>query len=224
MTRRPIVAATLLIALVGCAPAPDPEKPPTIVAPALAAPSPTDGGAAVALRDRHAATGSLVGLAEKPEHASERLDSDGVACGQPLPLLEREAVSTRVFGTPKGTPPEEFVELAQETVVYPDDATAADAVRRIFDLLEACDRDEEDGQVTAGHSAADLPTGVGVPGRVVAATMTLPDGTRFPHRYGCVHRGRVTRCVGVWTRSAATTGTWFDRAVLATAAGLRAPR
>ncbi|MCZ7438964.1 hypothetical protein O7598_21330 [Micromonospora sp. WMMC241] len=226
MIRRPIVAATLLtvlVALGGCTAAPDPGEPPATAAPALVAPVPTDGGAARALRDRHAATGRLADLAEKPEHASERLDSDGIACGRPVPLLDRrEAASTRVFGTPKGAPAEEFVELAQETVVYPDDATAADAVRRIFDLLEACDRDEEDGQVTAGHSAVDLPTSVGVPGRAVAATMTLPDGTRFPHRYGCLHRGRVTQCVGVWTRSATTTETWFDRAVLATAAGLRA--
>ncbi|GAB3080256.1 hypothetical protein [Micromonospora schwarzwaldensis] len=77
-------------------------------------------------------------------------------------------------------------------MVYPDAAVAADAVRRIFEVLQACDRDEEDGQVTVGHTAVDLPAGAGVPGRVVAATMTLPDGTRFPHRYGCLHRGRVT--------------------------------
>ncbi|MFI2713114.1 hypothetical protein ACH495_23625 [Micromonospora sp. NPDC018662] len=222
MTRRMIVSAAVLAALAGCAPTPAPSGP-TDAEPVLAAPAPTDGGVAVALRDRHAATGSLAGLAEKPDHASEQLDSDGIACGRPLPLLDRRTVAvTHVFGTPKGTPAGEFVEVAQETVVYPDAAVAADAVRRIFDLLEACDRDEEDGQVTAGHTAVDLPTGVGVPGRVVAATMTLPDGTRFPHRYGCVHRGRVTQCVGVWTRSAAATATWFDRAAVATGAGLRA--
>lgn len=232
MIRRPNVAATLLITLVavgGCTPASGPDQPSATATPALAgpapvlvAPAPTDGVAALTLRDRHAATGSLAGLAEKPDHASEQLDSDGVACGRPLPLLERrEVASTRVFGTPKGTPAQEFVELAQETVVYPDEALAADAVRRIFELLEACGRDEEDGQVTAGHTAVDLPTGVGVPGRAVAATMTLPDGTRFPHRYGCVHRGRVTQCVGVWTRSAAATATWFDRAAVATGAALR---
>ncbi|MFI5834628.1 hypothetical protein ACIA5A_13220 [Micromonospora sp. NPDC051300] len=225
MLRRPIIATALLVTLGGCAPASDPAAPPAGAAPALVAPAPTDGGAAVALRDRHAATGSLAGLTEKPEHASERLDSDGVACGRPLPLLDRRlAAATRVFGTPKGTDADEFVELAQETVVYPDDATAADAVRRVFDLLESCDRDSEDGQVTAGHSAVELPAGVGAPGRAVAATMTLPDGTRFPHRYGCVHRGRVTQCVGVWTRSTAATATWFDRAVVATGAGLRPAR
>ncbi|MGC4891397.1 hypothetical protein [Micromonospora sp. DT227] len=226
MNRRMIAATAILATLAGCAPtsAPTPAPSgPADAAPALAAPAPTDGGVALALRDRHAATGSLAGLAEKPEHASERLDSDGIACGRPLPLLDRRLVaSTRVFGTPKGAPPEEFVELAQETVVYPDATVAADAVRRIFEVLAACDRDEEDGQVTAGHSAVDLPAGVGVSGRAVAATMTLPDGTRFPHRYGCLHRGRVTQCVGVWTRSTAATATWFDRAAVATGADLRA--
>ncbi|MET7469622.1 hypothetical protein ACFYON_13525 [Micromonospora sp. NPDC005686] len=229
MTRRLIIAAALVAVLAGCSPATEPgattgPEPGATTAPdpALAAPSPTDGGAAAALRDRYAATGSLAGLAEEPEHASERLDSDGVVCGRPLPLLDRRlVVSTRVFVTPQGTPAAEFVEIAQETVVYPDEAAAADAVRQIFGVLEACERDEEDGQVTAGHTAADLPAGLGVPGRVVSATMTVPDGARFPHRYGCLHRGRVTQCVAVWTRSAAGTGTWFERAVTATATGLR---
>ncbi|AXO33951.1 hypothetical protein MicB006_1656 [Micromonospora sp. B006] len=217
-----IITAALVAGLAGCGSATEPGAA-TGPAPALAAPSPTDGGAAEALRDRYAATGNLAGLAEDPEYASEQLDSDGVACGRPLPLLDRRlVVSTRVFGTPEGTPAGEFVEVAQETVVYPDEPTAADAVRQIFGVLEACERDEEDGQVTAGHTAEDLPAGVGMPGRVVSATMTLSDGTRFPHRYGCLHRGRVTQCVAVWTRSAADTGTWFDRALTATATGLRA--
>ncbi|MFG1721779.1 hypothetical protein ACGFLT_01175 [Micromonospora chalcea] len=222
MSRRLIITAALVAGLAGCGSATEPGAA-TGPAPALAAPSPTDGGAAEALRDRYAATGNLAGLAEDPEYASEQLDSDGVACGRPLPLLDRRlVVSTRVFGTPEGTPAGEFVEVAQETVVYPDEPTAADAVRQIFGVLEACERDEEDGQVTAGHTAEDLPAGVGMPGRVVSATMTLSDGTRFPHRYGCLHRGRVTQCVAVWTRSAADTGTWFDRALTATATGLRA--
>ncbi|MEU1810482.1 hypothetical protein [Micromonospora aurantiaca (nom. illeg.)] len=221
MSRRLIIAAALVATLTGCGSATEPGAA-TAPDPALVAPSPTDGGAATALRDRYAATGSLAGLAEDPEYASERLDYDGVVCGRPLPLLDRRLVaSTRVFGTPQGTPAGEFVEVAQETVVYPDEAAAADAVRQIFGVLEACERDEEDGQVTAGHTAADLPAGLGVPGRVVSATMTLPDGARFPHRYGCLHRGRVTQCVGVWTRSASYTGTWFERAVTATATGLR---
>lgn len=222
MSRRLIITAALVAGLAGCGSATEPGAA-TGPAPALAAPSPTDGGAAEALRDRYAATGNLAGLAEDPEYASEQLDSDGVACGRPLPLLDRRLVaSTRVFGTPQGTPAGEFVEIAQETVVYPDEPTAADAVRQIFGVLEACERDEEDGQVTAGHTAADLPAGVGLPGRVVSATMTLSDGTRFPHRYGCLYRGRVTQCVAVWTRSAADTGAWFDRALTATATGLRA--
>ncbi|MFD6261674.1 hypothetical protein ACFWFK_11110 [Micromonospora chalcea] len=222
MSRRLIITAALVAGLAGCGSATEPGAA-TGPAPALAAPSPTDGGAAEALRDRYAATGNLAGLAEDPEYASEQLDSDGVACGRPLPLLGRRLVaSTRVFGTPEGTPAGEFVEVAQETVVYPDEPTAADAVRQIFGVLEACERDEEDGQVTAGHTAEDLPAGVGMPGRVVSATMTLSDGTRFPHRYGCLHRGRVTQCVAVWTRSAADTGAWFDRALTATATGLRA--
>ncbi|MFJ8203124.1 hypothetical protein [Micromonospora chalcea] len=224
MSRRLIIAAALVAGLAGCGSATEPGAA-AAPAPALAAPSPTDGGAAEALRDRYAATGSLAGLAEDPEYASERLDSDGVLCGRPLPLLDRRlVVSTRVFGTPEGTPAGEFVEVAQETVVYPDEPTAADAVRRIFDVLEACGRDEEDGQVTSGHTAADLPAGLGVPGRVVSATMTVSDGTRFPHRYGCLQKGRVTQCVWVWTRSAADTGTWFERAVTATATGLRASK
>ncbi|MET9298609.1 hypothetical protein ABZX66_04725 [Micromonospora aurantiaca] len=222
MSRRMIIAAALTVALAGCSPATEPAP---ATDPALVAPSPTDGGAAAALRDRYAATGDLAGLAEKPENASEQLDSDGVACGRPLPLLDRRlVVSTRVFGTPEGTPAGEFVEVAQETVVYPDEATAADAVRQIFGVLEACERDEEAGQVTTGHTAGKLPAGLGVPGRVVSATMTLADGTRFPHRYGCLQQGRVTQCVWVWTRSAADTGTWFERAVTATATGLRASK
>ncbi|WP_431876351.1 hypothetical protein [Micromonospora marina] len=224
MSRRLIIAAALTAVLAGCGSATGPGTA-SAPAPALAAPSPTDGGAAAALRDRYAATGSLAGLAENPEYASEQLDSDGVACGRPLPLLDRRlAVSTRVFVTPEGTPAGEFVEIAQETIVYPDEAAAADAVRQIFGVLEACERDEEDGQVTTGHTAGNLPAGLGVPGRVVSATMTVGDGTRFPHRYGCLHRGRVTQCVAVWTRSAAGTGTWFTRAVTATAAGLRASK
>ncbi|MCZ7424971.1 hypothetical protein O7607_04440 [Micromonospora sp. WMMA1949] len=222
MPRRMIIVAALTAALAGCGSA---TAPAATTAPALAAPSPTDGGAAAALRDRYAATGSLAGLAEKPENASEQLDSDGVACGRPLPLLDRRlVVSTRVFGTPEGTPADEFVEVAQETVVYPDEATAADAVRQIFGVLQACERDEEAGQVTTGHTAGKLPAGLGVPGRMVSATMTLSDGTRFPHRYGCLQQDRVTQCVWVWTRSAADTGTWFERAVTATAAGLRASK
>ncbi|MFJ8833085.1 hypothetical protein [Micromonospora aurantiaca] len=222
MSRRMIIAAALTAALTGCSPATEPAP---ATDPALVAPSPTDGGAAAALRDRYAATGDLAGLAEKPENASEQLDSDGVACGRPLPLLDRRlVVSTRVFGTPEGTPAGEFVEVAQETVVYPDEATAADAVRQIFGVLEACERDEEAGQVTTGHTAGKLPAGLGVPGRMVSATMTLSDGTRFPHRYGCLQQGRVTQCVWVWTRSAADTGTWFERAVTATATGLRASK
>ncbi|MFD6609388.1 hypothetical protein ACFWD1_10900 [Micromonospora chalcea] len=221
MSRRLIITAALVAVLAGCSPATEPA-PAAAPDPALVAPSPTDGGAAEALRDRYAATGNLAGLAESPEYASERLDSDGVVCGRPLPLLDRRlVVSTRVFGTPEGTPAGEFVEIAQETVVYPDEPTAADAVRRIFDVLEACGRDEEDGQVTSGHTAGKLPAGLGLPGRVVSATMTLSDGTRFPHRYGCLQQGRVTQCVWVWTRSAADTGTWFERAVTATATGLR---
>ncbi|MEU7170889.1 hypothetical protein ABZ949_05270 [Micromonospora tulbaghiae] len=221
MSRRLIISVALVATLTGCGSATEPGAA-TAPDPALVAPSPTDGGAAAALRDRYAATGRLAGLAEKPEHASERLDSDGVACGRPLPLLDRRLVaSTRVFVTPEGTPAGEFVEIAQETVVYPDEPTAADAVRQVFGVLEACERDEEGGQVTAGHTAADLPTGLGVPGRVVSATMTVSDGTRFPHRYGCLHHGRVTQCVAVWTRSAADTGTWFERAVTVTATGLR---
>lgn len=217
-----IIVAALTAALAGCGSA---TEPAATTAPALAAPSPTDGGAAAALRDRYAATGSLAGLAEKPENASEQLDSDGVACGRPLPLLDRRlVVSTRVFGTPEGTPADEFVEVAQETVVYPDEATAADAVRQIFGVLQACERDEEAGQVTTGHTAGKLPAGLGVPGRMVSATMTLSDGTRFPHRYGCLQQDRVTQCVWVWTRSAADTGTWFERAVTATATGLRASK
>jgi len=219
VSRRLIIAVALVAVLAGCG---STTEPATAPAPALAAPSPTDGGAAAALRDRYAATGDLAGLAEKPEHASERLDSDGVVCGRPLPLLDRRLVaSTRVFVTPEGTPAGEFVEIAQETVVYPDEAAAADAVRQVFGLLEACERDEEEGQVTTGHTAGDLPAGLGVPGRVVSATMTVSDGTRFPHRYGCLRHGRVTQCVAVWTRSAADTGTWFERAVTATATGLR---
>ncbi|WP_026268738.1 hypothetical protein [Micromonospora sp. CNB394] len=221
MSRRLIIAAALTTVLAGCGSATGPGTA-TAPAPALAAPSPTDGGAAAALRDRYAATGSL---AENPGYASAQLDSDGVACGRPLPLLDRRlTVSTRVFVTPEGTPADEFVEIAQETMVYPDEAAAADAVRQIFGVLEACGHDEEDGQVTTGHTAGNLPAGLGVPGRVVSATMTAPDGTRFPHRYGCLHRGRVTQCVAVWTRSAAGTGTWFTRAVTATAAGLRASK
>ncbi|MEV6517437.1 hypothetical protein AB0M37_16845 [Micromonospora chalcea] len=224
MSRRLIITAALVAVLAGCSPATEPA-PAAAPDPALVAPSPTDGGAAEALRDRYAATGSLAGLAEKPENASEQLDSDGVVCGRPLPLLDRRlVVSTRVFGTPEGTPAGEFVEVAQETVVYPDEATAADAVRQVFGVLEACGRDEEDGQVTSGHTAADLPAGLGLPGRVVSATMTVSDGTRFPHRYGCLQQGRVTQCVWVWTRSAADTGAWFERAVTATAAGLRASK
>ncbi|MEU0078303.1 hypothetical protein ABZY58_10415 [Micromonospora tulbaghiae] len=220
MTRRLIIAAAALAVLAGCSPAT--TEPGAAPDPALVAPSPTDGGAAAALRDRYAATGSLAGLSEKPENASEQLDSDGVACGRPLPLLDRRlVVSTRVFGTPEGTPAGEFVEVAQETVVYPDEATAADAVRQVFAVLEACERDEEAGQVTTGHTAGKLPAGLGVPGRMVSATMTLSDGTRFPHRHGCLQQGRVTQCVWVWTRSAADTGTWFERAVTATATGLR---
>ncbi|WP_435152736.1 hypothetical protein [Micromonospora aurantiaca (nom. illeg.)] len=222
MSRRMIIAAALTAALAGCSPA---TEPAAATDPALVAPSPTDGGAAAALRDRYAATGDLAGLAEKPENASEQLDSDGVACGRPLPLLDRRlVVSTRVFGTPEGTPVGEFVEVAQETVVYPDEATAADAVRQIFGVLEACERDEEAGQITTGHTAGKLPAGLGVPGRMLSATMTLSDGTRFPHRFGCLQQGRVTQCVWVWTRSAAGTGTWFERAVTATATGLRAAK
>ncbi|MDO3682298.1 hypothetical protein [Micromonospora sp. C28ISP2-4] len=221
MSRRLIIAAALAATLTGCGSATAPGAA-TAPDPALVAPSPTDGGAAAALRDRYAATGSLAGLAEKPGYASEQLDSDGVACGRPLPLLDRRLVaSTRVFVTPDGTPAGEFVEIAQETVVYPDEAAAADAVRQIFGVLEACERDEEDGQVAAGHTAADLPAGLGVPGRAMSATMTVSDGTRFPHRYGCLHHGRVAQCVAVWTRSAADTGTWFERALTATATGLR---
>ncbi|WP_433495351.1 hypothetical protein ACQP26_08305 [Micromonospora sp. CA-248089] len=222
MSRRLIIAVALAAALAGCG---STTAPGAATTPTLAAPSPTDGGAAAALRDRYAATGSLAGLAEKPENASEQLDSDGVACGRPLPLLDRRlVVSTRVFGTPEGTPADEFVEVAQETVVYPDEATAADAMRQIFGVLQACERDEEAGQVTTGHTAGKLPAGLGVPGRMVSATMTLSDGTRFPHRYGCLQQDRVTQCVWVWTRSAADTGTWFERAVTATAAGLRASK
>ncbi|MFF0653790.1 hypothetical protein [Micromonospora tulbaghiae] len=221
MSRRLIITAALVAVLAGCGSTTEPGAA-TGPAPALAAPSPTDGGAAEALRDRYAATGSLAGLAEDPEYASEQLDSDGVVCGRPLPLLDRRlVVSTRVFVTPQGTPAGEFAEIVQETVVYPDEPTAADAVRQVFAVLEACERDEEDGQVTTGHTAADLPAGLGVPGRMMSATMTVSDGTRFPHRYGCLHQGRVTQCVAVWTRSAADTGTWFERAVTATATGLR---
>ncbi|MFE9957380.1 hypothetical protein [Micromonospora sp. NPDC005299] len=195
---------------------------PTASATPLVAPSPTDGGAARDLRDRYAANGSLAGLAEDPAHRDEKLDSDGVACGRPLPLLDRRLVAvTHVFGTPDGTEPEEFVELAQETVVYPTDAVAAQAVRRLFDLFDTCDRDMEAGQVTDGHAAADLPAGTGMPGRAVTATMRLPDGTLFPHRYGCLHHGRVVQCVAVWTRSKGHTAAWFEKAIIATGQGLR---
>jgi hypothetical protein len=127
-----------------------------------------------------------------------------------------------VFGTPDGTAPEEFVEVTQETVVYPTDPVAAEAVRQLFDLLETCDRDVEAGQVTDGHAAADQPAAVGVPGRAVTATMKLPDGTPFPHRYGCLHHGRVVQCVAVWTRSKENTAAWFEKAISATGEGLRA--
>ncbi|MGY0007196.1 hypothetical protein [Micromonospora sp. I033] len=225
---RPLAAAVALLAVL-CSTAACDAAPatggstPTVSATALAAPSPTDGGAAQGLRDRYAASGRLVGLTEDPAHRSEKLDSDGVACGRPLPLLDRRLVAVaRVFGTPDGTAPQEFVEVAQETVVYPTEAVAADAVRQVFDLFETCDRDVEAGQVTDGHTAADLPGGVGVPGRAVTATMTLPDGTPFPHRYGCVHHGRVVQCVAVWTRSEGNTAAWFEKAIIATGTGLRA--
>lgn len=196
---------------------------PAAPATALIAPSPSDGGAARELRDRYAATGRLVGLVEKSAHADEKLDSDGVACGQPLPLLDRRLVAVaHVFGSPKGAAPEEFVEVTQETVVYPSAAVAAESVRQLFDLFETCDQDEEAGQVTTGHSLVDLPAGIGVPGRAVTATMTLPDGTRFPHRYGCLHHDRVVQCVAVWTRSAGNTAGWFEKAIIATGEELRA--
>ncbi|MEO3776506.1 hypothetical protein ABGB16_06585 [Micromonospora sp. B11E3] len=227
MVRRLSTSVPLLAVLAStaaCDPAPATGgSTPAAPATALVALSPSDGGAARGLRDRHAATGRLVGLAEDPAHTDEKLDSDGVACGQPLPLLDRRLVAvTHVFGTPDGTAPEEFAEVTQETVVYPDEAVAAEAVRRIFDLLETCGQDVEAGQVTAGHTAADLPAGVGVPGRAVTATMTLPDGTPFPHRYGCLHQGRVVQCVAVWTRSAGNTAAWFEKAIIATGEGLRA--
>ncbi|MET8832580.1 hypothetical protein ABZV78_01495 [Micromonospora sp. NPDC004540] len=227
MTRRLSASAALLAALAStgaCTPAPATGgSTPAASATALVAPSPSDGGAARELRDRYAAHGSLVGLAEDPGYRDEKLDSDGVACGRPLPLLDRRLVAVAaVFGTPDGTAPEEFVEVTQETVVYPTDAVAAEAVRRIFGLLEACDRDEEAGQVTDGHAAADLPAAVGVPGRAVTATMTLPDGTRFPHRYGCLPHGRVVQCVAVWTRSTGNTSAWFEKAIIATGERLRA--
>ncbi|MFG1834250.1 hypothetical protein [Micromonospora chersina] len=199
------------------------ESTPTPPATVLVAPSPTDGGAARKLRDRYAATQRLAGLAEKPAYKDEKLDSDGMACGRPLPLLNRRLVAVaHVFGTPDGTAPEEFVEITQETVVYPTDPVAAEAVRQLFDLLETCDRDVEAGQVTDGHAAADQPATVGVPGRAVTATMKLPDGTRFPHRYGCLHHGRVVQCIAVWTRSKENTAAWFEKAINATGEGLRA--
>ncbi|MFG1891111.1 hypothetical protein ACGFIR_25005 [Micromonospora sp. NPDC049051] len=153
----------------------------------------------------------------------ERLDSDGVVCGQPMPMLDRRLVAVaRVFGTPADTEPGEFVEVYQQTVVYASEAMASESVRRLFDLLEACDQDVEEGQVTDGHTATDLPAGLDAPGRAVTATMTLPDGTSFPHRYGCLHHDRVIQCVAVWSRSATDTATWFGKAIVATGKGLRA--
>ncbi|MFG1779506.1 hypothetical protein ACGFIG_24155 [Micromonospora sp. NPDC049048] len=153
----------------------------------------------------------------------ERLDSDGVVCGQPMPMLDRRLVAVaRVFGTPADTEPGEFVEVYQQTVVYASEAMASESVRRLFDLLEACDQDVEEGQVTDGHTATDLPAGLDAPGRAVTATMTLPDGTPFPHRYGCLHHDRVIQCVAVWSRSATNTATWFEKAIVATGKGLRA--
>ncbi|WP_091321597.1 hypothetical protein [Micromonospora chersina] len=215
-----VACLTVLAATAGCSRTPDTDgTTPTASATtaSLVAPSPTDGGAARKLRDRYAASGRLVGLAEKAAYKDEKLDSDGMACGQPLPLLERRLTAvTHVFGTPDGTPPEAFVELAQETVVYPTAAVAADAVRQLFDLFETCDRDVEADQITDEHAPANMPTRVDVPGRATTATMTLPDGTPFPHRYGCIHRGRVVQCVAVWTRSRGNTAAWFDKAVVAT--------
>ncbi|WNM38845.1 hypothetical protein RMN56_27535 [Micromonospora halotolerans] len=177
-----VAVLAVLASIAACAPAPATgESTPAASAPSLVAPSPRDGGAAQALRDRYAANGTLIGLAEDPAYRDEKLDSDGMACGRLLPLLDRRlAAVAHVFGTPDGTTPEEFVEITQETVVYPTEAVAAEAVRQIFDLFETCDQDVEAGQVTDGHAAADLPAGTGVPGRAVTATMTLPDGTRFP--------------------------------------------
>jgi hypothetical protein len=224
MIRRATLLTALLVVLASsaCAPTPLTDGPAagTSSGPTLVAPSPTDGGAARELRDRYA-TRHLVGLAEKPAYAAEKLDSDGVVCGRPLPLLDRRLVAVaRVFGTSGGATPEEFVEVRQDTVVCPDGAVAA--VRGLFDLFDACGEDVEEGQVTTGHAAVALPPGVGVPGRAVIATMSLPDGTRFPHRYGCVHHDRVMQCVAIWIHSTESTAAWFEKAIIATGAGLRA--
>jgi hypothetical protein len=141
MIRRLSASVAFLAALsstAACDPAPATgASSPTVSATALVAPSPSDGGAARGLRDRYAASRRLAGLAEKPAYRDEKLDSDGVACGRPLPLLDRRLVAvTHVFGTPDGTPPEEFVEVTQETVVYPTESVAADAVGQLFDLFE----------------------------------------------------------------------------------------
>lgn len=174
------------------------------------------------LRDRFVVTGRFVGLAEKPDQVEETLDSDGMVCGRPVPLLkERVLRVAHIFGTPSGTAPDEFVEVHQATVVYPDAAVAGDAIRRLFDLLKKCDEDVQQGQVTDGYAAAKLPPAVRVPGRAVTAT-TLADGTRLAHRYGCVQAGRVVQCVAVWTRSAPATATWFKKAIVATGAKLAA--
>lgn len=233
MNRRLLASVALVVLLgpTGCGPEPATEGPtqgkgtwvlPAPSAPAgkttwvTPAPSATDGDAG-RLRDRFAVTGRFVGLAEQPEHAEETLDSDGAVCGRPVPLLEQRVVRVaRVFVTPTGTAPDEFVEVHQETVVYPDGAVAGEAIRRFFDLLKKCDEDVEEGQVTDGYAAAKLPPAVRVPGRAVTATMTLADGTRFAHRYGCVQGGRVVQCVAVRTRSAPATATWFKKAIVAT--------
>lgn len=219
----PVAFLPLLVSISACNPAPvTGESTPAPRDTALAAPSPADGGAARELRDRYAATQRLVGLAEIPDYTDEKLDSDGVVCGQPLPLLDQRLVAVaRVFATPDDAAPQEFAEVNQETVVYPSEAVAAEAIRQFFDLLEVCGQDVEAGQVTDGHTAAHLPTKVRLPGRAVTAAMTIPDGTTFPHRYGCLHHLRVVQCIAVWTRSAERTAAWFEKAIIATEEGLQ---
>ncbi|WP_166379242.1 hypothetical protein [Catellatospora methionotrophica] len=219
----PLAFLTPLALIAACGPATaTSESTPATSAPALLAPSATDGGAAHGLRDRYAATQRLAGLAEMPEHSDEKLDYDGVVCGRPVPLLDRRlAAVVHAFGTPDDAEPQDFANVNQETVVYTSEADATEALRQLFDLLDECERDVEADQVTDGHAAVELPNEVGLPGRAVAATMTIPEGYRFPYRYGCLRHTRVVQCVAVWTRSVEHTATWFDKAIIVTAEGLR---
>jgi hypothetical protein len=134
---------------------------------------------------------------------------------------ERLVTGIRGFFSESKPLPAGGAEVQQETTVYRTERAAADALQEILDAKEACDREQESGQVIRGYRRARIPRTVTLDARAVSATMVVQSsGDQFAYRFGCVQRGPVLQCLHTYTITEPVGRRWFNRALTATSRDL----